>query len=208
MEIDVLITLKPGERDSEHYKKCLLSLSKEPVNIIESPFDPTGVGNARIAAIKKSNAEFFTIVDPDDTIIPGAFQQMPTIGKEISAYFTNHWILINGEKKRKWFWKLWDKGHSQERLMHHLVVYRRDAIEESLGYLKDMMTNEFSVINLQAIYSGKVIGTEACWYNWNSDVVGNNHSKYSRKHNPPASEERRTYLKKKIMEKCYQKQTA
>ena len=184
--IDVHITTHKCD-DKERLQKCIKSVEQDKrVNVFVHPFDDRGVGYARLEALKSGNSEFFAFVDPDDYVEPGSFDRGEKLLKEgnYSAYFTNHWILKNDEKIRKWFLKLREGGCTQESLMHHLVIYRRDVVEPVLSYMPNVMTNDIRLFNLQSILHGKVLGEDYCGYYWRCDA-GQNHMKYNAKKNNP-----------------------
>lgn len=155
--------------DRPYRKRCVDSLSGEPINLFEAPFIKGRIGKARVNGIKMGTSEFVSFVDDDDILVPGAFTRaLDILQQGFSAYYSNHYVMdVDGKVYGRWF----DKpakaiGFSQETQMHHIVVYRRELIEPVFAATELALYKERTLFNLASIYHGRVFGDDRMGLYW------------------------------------------
>ena len=189
VHIDVSIAGDRGRDNPEWRRQCLESLEDQPVHIHPTAYVPRDLGRARIAGIEQGDSEFIAFVDPDDLVAPGTFDRaLEAFAPGVSAYYTNHWTCDEAlEQKTTWFRRLAPPvGFAQAAQMHHLVVYRREAIMPYMGVLRGMVQGTEYVLALAALLEGRVVGTPRCDYYWRIHPGGSHHTRYPV---PPATVE-------------------
>ena len=204
ISVHILVKADRSIDYEEKLSRCIDSLKNQPIDLKLYDHIEDNVGLARSKAIQKSKSEWISWVDPDDYVVDEGFshcwnliQQEP----KCSAVYTNHWIAADNVKKRTWFSELSPNiGYSQQHQMHHLVIYNKKVIEPELKFIEGTKTKYKTLLNLAAIYHGKVIGTKEPFYVWNED--GNqNHLRHSFKDNPQIWHERVHKYRKHILKK-------
>ena len=111
--------------------QCLESLRDEPVSVHQVAGRVDDIGNARADAFKLGNSEYVSFVDPDDYVLQGGFeacyQQLEAHPEAAATYTFEYTAGIAGTYAR----------HQQPHAWaHHLVVFRRTAIEEHESLLR------------------------------------------------------------------------
>ncbi len=121
--IDVHVLLRGGENHL-WLMECLNSLQGHPINLFVEPGIEGDLNKARIDAIGKGSAEFVSFADPDDIVMPGAFQAcLDAVGDHGGAYTRE--LLIRedgsmiGENKQP------GTPRTNPMVAHHVVMVRR-----------------------------------------------------------------------------------
>ena len=171
--VDVHIGVS-GRENSEWFSQCLTSLVQEPVVVHLLDAVPGNIGAMRAEGFSRGTSEWVACVDPDDYITPGAFTRaLPHLVAGVSAYYTNHSIIIDEQAKGSWFHTTSPAvGFAQAKDMHHLTIYRRSVIAPVLHLLDGMQTKPYAPLNLQAIMTGDVIGADLIEYHWRNHPGG------------------------------------
>lgn len=212
--IDVLITKKPDEPLLNQYmEQCLESLHGQPCKIYFNDFHPDGPGSARCEALKQGDSKYVAFVDPDDYIIneclSRALYVLAQRGNQTSAYFTNHWILRDGNFVRRWFHKPpAPTSLVNEFGMHHIVVYKRSILEKHIEKIRGAKTAEARLLNLYSMLEAPVTGENYCGYVWRSDAPHSNHSNhkgYLSSHNSELWVERLLEARRAVINKYHKK---
>ena len=181
--VEVLITVK---EENEQFLECIQSLneSKSDIKITISPFDHSGVGNARINAFNNSTEEYLCFIDPDDYVIGNPFKKaIIYLNEGYTAYYSNHYNIKNNAITSTWFQRLYYDKVFQKEQMHHTVVYKRSVIEKVMPFLRNVNAWDKYLLNLESLISGTVKGDNTIHYAWRVDG-GGNHLK-SPLDNPP-----------------------
>lgn len=131
--IDVHILTMPND-NQDWFAQCLASLKEEPICVHQVPGKLEDIGNARADAFKLGNSEYVSFVDPDDYVLPGGFeqcyQQLEAHPEADAAYTFEYTAGIAGK------YAVHQQPHEWA---HHLVVFRRSAIEEHEALLRSWM---------------------------------------------------------------------
>lgn len=121
--IDVHVLLMGNERQ-DLLDQCMESLKDEPITLHICEGIMGDLLTARINAISKGSHEFVGWVDPDDLVIPGAYQRLlDMIGDRNFAWASEEvWYMDDSltEIKMK----------TIRRTPHHMHIIRRNAITE------------------------------------------------------------------------------
>lgn len=136
---DVHVLTLEHERE-DWLQECLDSMKCEPVTVHVLPGIINGQGQARANGFRKGDAEFVSYADPDDAIIPGAFQlcfdvldQNPELDGVWTAQRSNPMSMPDTV--------IDDTHYKQPEYpryafdIHHLVVIRRTSLEPYLDEL-------------------------------------------------------------------------
>jgi hypothetical protein len=172
--IDVHIGLS-GKENKKWLGQCTASLEREPVNIHFVRSVPGDIGKMRAIGYSAGTSPWVVAVDPDDWVEQGAFTRaLEFLTDDVSAYYTNHSVFAeDGERTGQWFKQLAPAvGFAQASQMHHLTIYRREAIRPALHLLVGMPTRPYTVLNLQALLQGQVVGTKKIEYHWRDHPQG------------------------------------
>jgi len=113
-------------------QQCEVSLSSEPIVIHHGPGIIGHVGQGRAWGFAQGTLPFVSYVDPDDYVLPGGFSACAKVLKknpQIAVVGTREYrVGVNGEIRAY--------NHSFPG-PHHLLVFRREAIQEDLTRLAD-----------------------------------------------------------------------
>lgn len=140
----------------ENLPYILDALSREPVNVHLVDVDEIGNESAmRVKALQKGTAEWVGWVDPDDEIIPGAYQMLLDNKGDTSFVWSNE--LINTFNRNG---KL--VSTTVYREPHHMMIVHRDALD--LDYLAKR-----SFATVLGLHHLKKVGTHVneIGYVWN-----------------------------------------
>ena len=197
-KIDVNIIIS----DRGYYQECADSLKNEPVNIHEFKQSPE-YGKLRIKGFSAGSSPYVAAVDDDDIVVEGIFQRALEIMEQgYTAYYSNHYVM---DAEKNVYGKRFDRlssniGFSQDHQMHHIVVYRRDIIEEVLPYLDGVKTRDKQLLNLKCIHDGTVFGENRMGLYWRIHDK-NMHKNVKTEDNPQHWKDKVTEYKTKILEK-------
>jgi len=188
MKIDVHMLL-PENKNESLFNRCMESLSEDLNNdSIDLHFSDAiegRLGLARKNAYLLGDNDWVSLVDFDDQIRSGAFTRLlGYLSDDLSALYTNHSIYNQqGKYIGNWFSEVADDGYSKIYQMHHLIVFRRDILEEVLPMLDDLVSSESYPMNIHAISKGKVLGLNQVEYDWFKYDNGT-HRRYQWRNNP------------------------
>lgn len=125
--IDVHLLLR-GNENMDWLRQCRASLEGHPITLFVEPGIEGDLNCARMDAIAKGSAEFVSFVDPDDIVLPGAFQVcLDAIDGHGGAYTRELLIRADGsvigENRQP------GTPRTNPMVAHHVVVVRRSVVE-------------------------------------------------------------------------------
>ncbi len=125
--IDVHLLVR-GHENPEWLRQCLLSLKGHPIALHVAPGIEGDLNKARLDAVAHGSAEFVSFVDPDDIVLPGAFQAcLDAIGAADGAYTRE--LLIRGDGSVIGENRQPGTPGTNPMAAHHVVVLRRRIVE-------------------------------------------------------------------------------
>ena len=172
MKIDTHVLLLP-ETNQQWWDACRATLKEEPINLLTTEGIRGHIGKARTKGFQLGDSPYISFVDPDDLVIPGAFNAcLKTLEAhpEACGTFTDE-VLMTGDCKpiRPGFFSghPWNPLHMLEpQYMHHLLVMRREAV---LPYLQELdrwpNLAEFVLKGLM-VQQGPWVRTDMVGYQW------------------------------------------
>lgn len=123
--------------DQSMWKECNQSLIEEPINLHILDGVKGHVGKARHNGFTLGSAPYVSCVDPDDIVLPGAFEACIKVLEKnphaCGAYTDEIIIDKNGEEINPGFWSgiPWNPLLQLEpRYLHHVYVMRREFVEK------------------------------------------------------------------------------
>lgn len=139
--IDVHIIEHPLHDRSEARAALLEQLAAEPVNVHIVKGHPRHIGRGRHDGFRQGSAPWCSYVDDDDMIEPGIYRKMLDLverDNRLSGVCTRECIVHpDGTHQIKEFMRTYyDKRDLYS--IHHLPLFRRDAIEHHLPKLLDL----------------------------------------------------------------------
>lgn len=139
---DVHILRQGGHDNLDWLQECRESLQDQPVQVHETEGYPGHIGRARIRGYALGSAPYVAVVDPDDVVMPGAFQaciDALEADSNLRCAYTREVVIQEdglliakfGESEYRCF-----ENTPEEALnIHHLAVYRRSALPD-LSFLE------------------------------------------------------------------------
>jgi rRNA maturation protein Nop10 len=206
--IDVHILHMPTE-NQEWWKLCEESLVDHPINIYHCEGVPGNPGEARVLAYKNGNAPYVSFVDPDDIVMPGAFQkcldgieQNPDV---CGVYTLSEEIDKDGKQVLKVLhpYRPWSLFHMRMNIVeiHQIAVMRREDVEiyhtEIYPSLPNTGTYHNTMMYLQMATKKPWMAIDHVGYKWRNHSAGV-HNIFREDKNDTSRED--TY---KIMNKIY-----
>lgn len=142
MKVDTHVLLMP-DTNRQWWEECQVSFRHEPINLHLAEGVPGHIGKARAKAYQLGNAPYLSFIDPDDLIVPGAFQAcIDTLDAhpEACGAYTDE-VLIDpaGEHLGAGIWtgRLWNPLLMLEpKYMHHIIVMRREFVLRHLAEME------------------------------------------------------------------------
>lgn len=141
MKVDTHVLLLP-ETNQQWWEECQATLTDEPINLHLVNGIPGHIGKARANAYQLGDTPYISFVDPDDLVIPGAFQAcidaLEANPQACGAYTDEILISESGETIEQGIWtgKPWNPLLMLEpKYMHHIIVMRREYV---LRHLDEM----------------------------------------------------------------------
>lgn len=181
--IDVHILHMPNE-NQDWWKLCDASLKNHPINIYNCDGIYNNVGEARKLAFSQGTSPYVSFVDPDDIVLPGAFQQCLDVLEQnpnICGVYTTSNIMTPDGIVNKYIMKPyrpWSLINQQNNCLeiHQLVVMRREYV--TLFY--DTTYPRFPLTNLYSnslLYLGLAniapwISIDFVGYTWRHRIDG------------------------------------
>lgn len=164
------------DTDKPLMKECLQSLEGEPIVLHQVEGIPGHVGNARAKGFRCGNSPYVSFVDPDDLVVPGAFQAcIDTLeaNPEACGTYTDE-VLIdkNGEPLRKGMLseRPWNPLQMLEpHYMHHILVMRREYVEQYLDELSKWPNMPEFILKALLTQNGPWVHTDRIGYKWRVD---------------------------------------
>lgn len=201
MNIDVHII----KNDRGYLDECLESLEGSPINLHFVDYVDGNHGKARIKGFMQGHSPYVSCFDDDDIAVPTVFERaLRVMEKGYTAYYSNHYYLDeNRQVKGKRFGKIAAKpGMGQAAQMHHVVVYRRDVILPVLHLLDGIYASDQLLLNLKAIYDGKVLGDPFMGMYWRIHEHNLHKRKtFNNKNNPKEWQDAVEYYKNEIQKR-------
>lgn len=177
MKVDTHVLLLP-ETNQQWWEECQATLKDEPINLHLVDGIPGHIGKARAKGFQQGDSPYISFVDPDDLLIPGAFQACIDVlesNPQACGAFTDE-ILIDekGETLGSGIWtrRPWNPLLMLEpKYMHHITVMRREFVLRHLEEITTKWPNlaEFVLKGLLTQY-GPWINAGKIGYKWR---VGN-----------------------------------
>jgi hypothetical protein len=131
--IDVQVLLR-GSENREWLKQCLGSLEGHPVRVHLCRGIEGDLNRARLEGFSKGEAHLVSWVDPDDIVLPGAFQAcLDAIGTCDAAYTREQLIRADGSLIGENVQRGGVRGNPMAA--HHVVVVRRSLVERIAPYV-------------------------------------------------------------------------
>lgn len=166
--------------------QCLGSLENEPIKIWTVKRIEGDLSKAREIGFSKGSSEYVSFVDPDDYVIPGAFQiclDALESNPDCVGVYTSDELIDEQGNHISYGWALDQKpfdeiGFPPELTagIHHLRVFRRSAVEKCLP-LKTKRVPE-PLLNLEIQQHGPLLHLPIIGYRWRMHK-GNTFTKYS-----------------------------
>ncbi len=179
----------------DFHEQCLESLKEEPINLHTVPAMNGHIGVARCNGFRAGTSEFVSYVDDDDYIVPGIFKKCYQVLDEnpnAIGVVTQEQVL-KGDKlippvvlptDKKW----------QEfvKYMHHLVVFRREAVRPYTERMKNYAWGSEYTLLIELLSDGHEFAIlNEVGYIWRL----HEHSAHKRM---GATEEQRDYLQRLV----------
>jgi hypothetical protein len=172
MKVDVHCIHIPST-DKKLWEECRASLEGEPINLhmVDGVVGHTGKG--RVEGFSQGNSPYVSCVDPDDLVLPGAFQAcIDALEKhpEACGAYTDE-VLIDSQGKvlRPGIWskEAWNPLLQLEpKYLHHVYVMRRCYVEKyALEILKWPKMPEY-VLKCLITEQGPWIHVDRFGYKW------------------------------------------
>lgn len=143
MKVDTHVLLMPTT-DPTWWEDCRKSLENEPINLHLVDGVKGHVGKGRANGFRIGDSPYVSCVDPDDLVMPGAFQAcvdaLEKTPQACGAYTDEMLIDAKGTPLRPGIWsgKPWNPLLQLEpKYLHHLYVMRREAV---LPHLEELET--------------------------------------------------------------------
>jgi hypothetical protein len=143
VKVDTHVLLMP-DTHQRWWEECKASLREEPINLHETPGVKGHIGKARANGFRQGTAPYVSCIDPDDLVIPGAFQaciDALEARPDACGAFTDELLVdINGRTIKPGIWSRepWNPLLQLEpKYLHHIYVMRRSYVEPYLNELED-----------------------------------------------------------------------
>jgi Glycosyl transferase family 2 len=179
MKVDVHVLLLPDTLQN-WWDECRMSLRDEPITLHEVSGVKGHVGKARANGFRHGESPYVSFVDPDDLVIPGAFQACLDVleqNPEACGAYTDE-MLISAEGKELnpglWSGRPWNPLLMLEpKYMHHILVMRRKFVQPHLEEIEEKWPNmaEFVLKGLLCQY-GPWIHVDRFGYKWRMPPQG------------------------------------
>ncbi len=134
-KVDVHVLLLSSTNQT-YWQECLKSLEDEPIHLHITEGTDGHVGKGRYAGFSQGSSPYVSCVDPDDIVIPGAFQaciEALEANPEACGAYTNEQVINQSGKVIKaglWNHSPWNPLLQLEpRYLHHIYVMRRVYVE-------------------------------------------------------------------------------
>lgn len=164
--IDVHILHLPNE-DKKWAELCNKSLENHPINIFHCDGIQDNITKARYQAFQKGSAPYVSFVDPDDIVMPGAFQKCLDVIEqypEVCGVYTLSELIDKDGKVlkiihpfREWSLEVMEKGKPTE--IHQLVVMRREDVMN----IYETRYDELPIIRFEMIRLYEFLGKIKPW---------------------------------------------
>jgi hypothetical protein len=142
MKVDTHVLLMPNTNQT-WWADSRKSLDVEPINLHLLDGVPGHVGRARANGFRVGHAPYVSCVDPDDLVIPGAFQAcidaLEKNPQACGAYTDEELIDKDGEPLGEGLWsgRPWNPLLQLEpKYLHHIFVMRREFVLPHLNELE------------------------------------------------------------------------
>ena len=141
-------------------EECLESLHGAPINLVVRDGLPGEIGLARASAFRVGDAPYVAWVDPDDRVLPGAFEAALEVlerdSEVVSTYCNYRLIDAVGGTTGQTDKPPWHPIAQLCRLLevHHLHVVRRAAVQEILWLLPDWQHGIEEWVMMAALLDG------------------------------------------------------
>ncbi len=183
-KIDVHV-LKIPSTDNALWEQCQQSLRGEPINLHVVDGVIGHIGRARYNGYSKGESPYISCVDPDDIVIPGAFEaclEALENRPEACGVFTDELIIDQFGKVIKpgiWSETNWNPLLQLEpKYLHHIFVMRRSFVEKlHLELLKWPVLADYVLKCLITKY-GPWVHVNRYGYKWRM-MKGSYHTKMS-----------------------------
>lgn len=165
-------------------QQCLASLDGEPINLNRVSAVAGSTGRARMMGFSQGDAPLVSLVDPDDEVVPGAFdaclEALTEHPEAVGAYTDEELVDERGHHIRAGMstntghWKRgWQLSHIGG--IHHLTVMRRGAVERCLHLMP-----QWHILELYQLYAalashGPWIHVPRMGYRWRQHSGGVHH---------------------------------
>lgn len=162
--IDVHVLLR-GNENQDWLIECMESLNGHPINLFLARGIEGDLNRARMDAIALGGAEFISFVDPDDIVLPGAFQAcLDAIGKHGGAYTREYLIRADGSV----IGQNHQPGSPRTNPMfaHHVVVIRRAVAHVVEPHIRQQKFGVEWMLSAAADVLGGMQPTDTFGYQW------------------------------------------
>lgn len=127
------------------------------------------------------DCDFVCKLDPDDYVEPGAFKIIKdAIAKfpDCSLWFSDHYCHTEYKYRENKTWR-WVEGknrlatkQSQIFAPHHIVVFRRDALEPNLRLISGIKSGYQYLLNYCCMLGNRVCYIDSALYHWHIHRLG------------------------------------
>ena len=154
-----------GAENREWLKQCRDSLEGHPINLFVEPGIEGDLNRARMDAINKGAAEFVSFVDPDDIVMPGAFQAcLDVIGGHGGAYTQE--LLIREDGAGIGVNRQAGTPRNNPMVAHHVVIVRRSIAQRMEALIRQHRFGCWWMLCAAADVLGGMEPTGTIGYQW------------------------------------------
>jgi len=142
LRVDTHVLLMPNTRQ-DWWQECQDSLKKEQINLHKIEGVKNHIGKGRAKGFRQGSAPYVSSIDPDDIVIPGAFQScidaLEANPKACGAYTDELLVDTMGRTIKPGIWsgRSWNPLLQLEpNYLHHIYVMRRSCVEPYLDEIE------------------------------------------------------------------------
>ena len=185
MLVDTHVILM-SDSNEKWWDECQDSLAGEPVNIHVIEGVKGHIGKGRVKGFIEGKSPYVSCVDPDDLIIPGAFEKcieaLEDNPEACGAYTDELLIDERGRTIRPGIWSGRDWNpllQLEPQYLHHIYVMRRCFVAKHLTELGRWPHLAEFVLKGLLVNHGPWIHVDSFGYKWRMHEEGQNHKGYS-----------------------------
>jgi len=172
IKVDTHVLILP-DADKTWWDKCQDSMVNEPVNLHLLQGVKGHIGKGRMMGFSRGESPYVSCVDPDDMVVPGAFQAcvdaLEANPKACGAYTDEVLIDENGGELEKGMWS----GHKwnpllqlEPKYLHHVFVMRRKFVERHYDELLKWPVMAEYVLKCLIVQHGPWVHVDRIGYKW------------------------------------------